>query len=235
MSRPEYILNRLPIGLVTLDGEARVTSFSGSAAAVFGEERLRAALGHPVHSLHAPQAHAKIDWLLRQSREEGASGFASMLINVPDRVLQLRVISLTDTTGAAGYSLILYDITELTSQPPATEAVSRRMYKLPVSMQGRIALIDVADVAYLRADGHYTEIATDGKKLLCGLAISQLEPRLPPEQFLRVHRSYIANLAHASAIKRNGDQLMLVVEGGTKFEIPVSRAYAARLRETLGV
>ncbi len=235
MNRPEYILNRLPIGLVMLDGEARVSSFSSSAAAVFGEARLRDSLGLPVQSIHPPQAHAKIDLLLRQSREAGSSGFASMLINVPDRVLQLRVIHLTDATGEAGYCMILYDITEMTSQPPATESVSRRMHKLPVSMQGRIALIDLADVAYLRADGHYTEVSSDGKTYLCGLPISQLEPRLPTDQFLRVHRSYIVNMAHASAIKRNGDQMILVIDAAARIEIPVSRAHSARLKEVLGV
>ncbi|MBI4987001.1 MAG: LytTR family transcriptional regulator DNA-binding domain-containing protein [Rhodocyclales bacterium] len=241
MRQQQYILNRLPIGIVILDREQRVLSFSGAAAAIFGNERMRASLGQTIQATHPEHSRSKIDWLLEQSREEGTTGYASMLINVPDRVLQLRMVQLGDGAETNGYCLILYDITDLTSRPAATEAPAgedaacRSLYKLPVSLAGRIALLDIGDVAFLRADGHYTEVCAGGKHYFCSLSLSQLESRLPGERFVRVHRSYIINLAHASAVSRRDEQFAISIAGDCGHEIPVSRVNAPRLRELLGV
>ncbi len=240
-SQQQYILNRLPIGLVMLDRDCRVLSFSGTAATVFGADHLRDSLGKTIHSIHPEHSHSKIEWLLQQSKHEDAAGYASMLINVPDTILQLRVVQLHDGNGVCGYSLILYDITDLTSHPaeeePAhgEEPTARSLFKLPVSMNGRIALLDIAEVAFLRAEGHHTQVCADGKHHFCNLSLSQLESRLPKDRFVRVHRSYIINLAHASAVLRHDEQFAISMAGNTEEKIPVSRVNAPRLRQLLGV
>ena len=236
----QYILNRLPIGIVMLDDQYRVTSFSGTAEVLFGEQLMRETLGRTIQSTHPENSRSKIDWLLQQSRQEGSSGYASMLINVPDRVLQLRMVQLGDGRQPTGYCLILYDLTDLTSRPAkgptaAVEQERQQLYKLPVSQQGRIALLDISDVAFLHADGHYTEVCAGGKHYFCSLSLSQLESRLPAERFLRVHRSYIVNLSHAGGVSRQDDQLAIAIVGDCGHEIPVSRANIARVRELLGV
>ncbi len=241
MSQQQHILNRLPIGLVMLDRDHRVLSFSGTAEAVLGAERLRGSLGKTIQSVHSEHSRSKIDWLLQQSHNEGASGYASMLINVPDTVLQLRMIRLHDADGISGYCLILYDITDLTSHPPNREPAGggspagRSLFKLPVSMHGRIALLDIDEVAFLRAEGHHTQVCADGKHYFCNLSLSQLEPRLPQDRFVRVHRSYIINLAHASAVLRHDEQFVISMAGNTEEKIPVSRANVPHLRQVLGV
>lgn len=241
MSQQQYILNRLPIGLITLDRDCRVVSYSGAAESVFGTERLRQSLGSTIQSLHPGHSHSKIDWLLRQSQSEDASGYASMLINVPNTILQLRMVQLHDAQGISGYCLILYDITELTSRPiqekaPSADSGSERsFFKLPVSVHGRIALLDISDVAFLRAEGHHTNVAAEGRHYFCSLSLSQLESRLPPDRFLRVHRSYIINLAHASAVQRQDDQFVITMAGKIEERIPVSRGNVPRLRGLLGV
>jgi LytTR family transcriptional regulator, CO-responsive transcriptional regulator RcoM len=241
MSQQQYILNRLPIGLVMLDRECHVVSFSGAAGAVFGAERLRESLGKTIQSVHPEHSHSKIEWLLEQSRHEDASGYASMLINVPDTVLQLRMIQLHDADGVSGYCLILYDITDLTSHPATGAAAAtgsppgRHLFKLPVSMQGSIALLDIDEVVFLRAEGHHTQVCAGGKHYFCSMSLSQLESRLPQDRFLRVHRSYVINLAHACAVLRHDDQFEISMAGSAEEKIPVSRINVPRLRELLGV
>lgn len=241
MSQKQYILNRLPIGLVMLDREHRVVSFSGTAAAVLGAQRLRESLGQTIQSVHSEHSRSKIDWLLQQSDNEGASGYASMLINVPDTVLQLRMIQLRDAGGISGYCLMLYDITDLTSQPAPEEPpegespAGRRLFKLPVSMHGRIALLEIGEVAFLRAEGHHTQVCAEGRHYFCNLSLSQLESRLPQDRFVRVHRSYIINLAHASAVLRQDEHFVISVVGDPNERIPVSRGNVPRLRQLLGV
>lgn len=241
MSQQQYILNRLPIGLVMMDSEYRVTSFSETASAILGLERLMCNLGKTIQSTHKERSHSKIEWLLQQSRHEKTSGYASMLINVPDMILQLRISQLHDANGISGYCLILYDITELTS-PPAPQGQTqeqksalRSLLKIPVSMHGRIALLDIEEVASLRAEGHYTQVSSAGVQYFCNMSLSQLESRLPPEHFQRVHRSYIINIAHATAVVREDEQFVIIMAGNIEGKIPVSRGHLPRLRELLGV
>jgi LytTR family transcriptional regulator, CO-responsive transcriptional regulator RcoM len=240
MKQQQYILNRLPVGLVMLDSECRVTSYSDTAASTFGVERMQEALGRTIQSLHPDHSRSKIEWLLQQARDDDALEYASMLINVPDTILQLRVVQLRSGSRIEGYCLVLYDITELTSHPSTKTSdedgqlsAGRSFFKLPVSVRGKIALLDISCVAFLHADGHHTQVHAEGKNHFCSLSLSQLESRLPQDRFVRVHRSYVVNLAHANAVLRQDDQFVLAMEGNV--EIPISRSNAPRLRSLLGV
>ena len=230
----QYVLNRLPIGIVILDAQYRVVSYSGSAESIFGEGRLRKAIGRSIQSIHPEHSRAKVEWLLAQARQDDSSDYASMLINVPNTILQLRVVQLQDSDDSCGYCLILYDITGLTS-PIDTTSSGRGLAKIPISTDGRIALIDADQITILRANGHYTDVCVNGKHFFCGISLSQLESRLNPDDYVRVHRSFIVNLAHAEGVERHNDQLFLTMNGSCVHEIPVSRGHAARIRELLGV
>jgi PAS domain S-box-containing protein len=237
----QYVLNRLPIGMVMLDREQRVVSYSGTVAQIFGVERIRELLGRRIGDMHPGPAQDKIEWLLQQSADESSPTFASMLINVPETILQLRLVRLNDAGGLCGYCLVLYDITELTTLAPAEPAAPdepamiRRLVKLPVSTHGNIGLLDISRVAFLKADGHYTQAYADGRYHFCRMSLRQLESRLPPDSFFRVHRSYVVNLAYASEVHRRDDQFVLTLGSGETERIPVSRGYVPRLRELLGV
>lgn len=235
----QYALNRLPIGLVTLDGHGRVLGYSGTAAALLGGARLRESVGKSVLAIHSPAAAGKVEWLLRQARHEGASGFASTLVCTPEKVLQLRVIGLDPAGGLEGYCLLVYDVTGVTSLPAAAaergDEAGRALVKLPVSTAGRIALLDVDRVSVLEALGHCTAVYVDGERHVCNSSLGQLEPRLPGGRFVRVHRSFLVNLARASAVRRRDEQVVIVMEDDLTREIPVSRPHVPRLRQLLGI
>jgi LytTR family transcriptional regulator, CO-responsive transcriptional regulator RcoM len=235
-----YILNRLPVGAITLDSECRVVSFDSTAAELLGETALREAIGKEICSVHSPNSRAKIEWLLRQAESQADACNASMIIDIPGRVLQLRVVAMKDGQGRITYCLIFYDVTAL--MPSAAEVRTgasetlppRPFFKVPVTMKDRVVLLDVDQVAFLRAEGHYSHVHTANKRFFCNLPLSQLEPRLP-DRFVRVHRSYIVNIARASGVSNRDNQLMIAIEGEPGHEIPVSRNNAPRLRELLGV
>ena len=241
MPQQQYILNRLHIGLILLDPEFRVCSYNSTAAAMLGEDKLRNSLGRPIQSMHSPQASAKIDWLLQQARGDAQPSAASMLINLPETVLQLRVTELRNDCETTGYGLVVYDITELdTGQHVAEDeahenATAQPLLKLPVSLNGKTLLLDVEQICFLRAEGHYTRVHSTEQSYFCSLSLSQIESRLPHERFLRVHRSYIINLTRAHAIGRDGDRLAISMEGEATHDIPVSRGNMAELRRRLGV
>ncbi|HEX8173076.1 MAG TPA: LytTR family DNA-binding domain-containing protein [Thermoanaerobaculia bacterium] len=80
------------------------------------------------------------------------------------------------------------------------------------------------DVVYVRGADDYAELhLADGSTHLHEKSLTQLETLLPDE-FARVHRSYIANLTQVSAMRNDA----LVMRDGSV--IPVGRVYRATLR-----
>jgi len=62
--------------------------------------------------------------------------------------------------------------------------------------------------------------------------IAELERALDPTRFVRVHRSFILNLAHVTRVETYAkDSRVVVLADGTR--VPVSRAGWARLRPRL--
>ena len=62
----------------------------------------------------------------------------------------------------------------------------------------------------------------------CNLNISDLESRLDPSLFLRIHRSYIINLSQVNEILRDDGRMSLRMAGPEPVEIPVSRTRVPR-------
>jgi len=56
-----------------------------------------------------------------------------------------------------------------------------------------------------------------------------------PKLSLRVHRSYIVNLAQVDEIVQGDGRMSLRMMGSTPVEIPVSRACTGKLMEQLGL
>jgi len=114
------------------------------------------------------------------------------------------------------------------SARPAAQSVER----LVVKDGTRVYVIPVAKLDYAEAQDDYVALATEGKKHLKQQTISSLESALDPQQFLRIHRSYIVNLEKVVKIEPySKDNYVVVLSGGT--QLPVSRSGFARLREFL--
>jgi two-component system, LytTR family, response regulator len=104
---------------------------------------------------------------------------------------------------------------------------------LPVSTaRGGRRLLPRGSILYLQAQGDYVRVVADDGRFLLRARMSELERRLSPFGFARVHRGYIANLRRAVEVRpRPGGTAALVFPGGT--EIPVARRKAGRLRREL--
>jgi hypothetical protein len=96
-------------------------------------------------------------------------------------------------------------------------------------------LVDVPSVSFIRSEGHYTWVHTAQGGQFCNITIGDLESRLDPHQFLRVHRSYIVNLTQVDEIVRDDGRMSLRLMGSTPVEIPVSRASMSKLLDQLGL
>ena len=125
---------------------------------------------------------------------------------------------------------------EVRIQTPVATAVRAEIaQRLPYQRDGRTHLVAVETVYALRAEGHYTTAYLDIGPMFCPWSVTVAEERLPPG-FMRVHRSWLINLALVSAYERAKDHGYCVMAGAQGLEkIPVSRARIPAVLEALGL
>lgn len=82
----------------------------------------------------------------------------------------------------------------------------------------------VADIIRLESDDDYTAIHVDGRRLLAHVTLRDMERRLDPKEFLRVHRSSIVNLAHVRHSEQSDRRVILTMSDGSRIISSRSRA-----------
>lgn len=110
----------------------------------------------------------------------------------------------------------------------------RELRKIAVVAGGGTELIEQERVWFVRAEGDYSRIHTFDRSYLCTASLRELEEVLEADRFLRIHRSYVVNLAKVASVRRAGsDRLRLVLDDAERTELDVSRRQSARVRSAL--
>lgn len=98
----------------------------------------------------------------------------------------------------------------------------------------KITIIPVEDILYLEADDDYVNIHTADASYLKNKTMAFFEQTLRPDQFVRVHRSYIICLQEITRIDPyEKDSHLAILRSGAK--IPVSKSGYSKLRQVLGL
>jgi DNA-binding LytR/AlgR family response regulator len=85
----------------------------------------------------------------------------------------------------------------------------------------------LADILFIEGSGNYIKVHTQNDKPLMVLdKLTDLLEKLPPKQFLRVHKSFIINISHLTRIDGN----MLFIRDK---EIPISNTFKKELEEII--
>ncbi len=127
-------------------------------------------------------------------------------------------------------------ILDRSPQPPVTApgGAGDTEEIVPIEHQrgGATRLVPRSSILYVKAEGDYVRIVTDEGRFLVRGALSELERRWLPHGFVRVHRSYVANLQRASEVRPElGGGATIVMADDS--EIPVARRQVAELRRRL--
>jgi len=104
---------------------------------------------------------------------------------------------------------------------------------IPVERNGLTSYISAASIVAVRADAHYTHVFDGTTSHFCSLSIGEIESRLDPRLFARVHRSHIVNIACVDGVKFNGDSGVIELAAPARYSVPVSRARIGQIKARL--
>jgi len=107
-----------------------------------------------------------------------------------------------------------------------------KLHRVVIKKSGKIHVISTNDINYLEAQDDYVMIYTSDGKYLKQQTMKYFEKHLDPQQFVRVHRSYIANITCIERIEPyEKSNFILILKDGNK--VPVSRTGMQVLKENL--
>ncbi|MBX6364431.1 MAG: response regulator transcription factor [Gemmatimonadetes bacterium] len=146
------------------------------------------------------------------------------------------VVSAAGTTGSAG-ALAAGHVAPApvgsTGTAPAAAPAGRYLTRLLVRRGGRMTFVPVDEIDWIAARDYCVEVHVGRESHVLRESLTELERRLDPERFVRVHRSALVNLLRVREIQPyfNG-QYVLILRSGAR--VMVSRRRRAALEHALG-
>jgi two-component system LytT family response regulator len=113
----------------------------------------------------------------------------------------------------------------------AREAVARNkpLGRVLIRDGAKVHVIASEKIDYIEAQDDYVQIRSEGKCYLKSQSMAELEGQLAPEQFLRIHRSYIVNIECVSRIEQaTKDSHVAILRDGSR--LPISRTGYQKIR-----
>ena len=169
------------------------------------------------HALKAFEANA-VDYLLKPVEED-------RLADALDRA-RTRISEKRGREEAEKLKNVLAEVAPdaMEAMPDDEEAASRFEKLINIKDRGQIFRVDVDSIEHIEAAGDYMCIYTGDNSLILRETMKDLEKRLDPRRFQRVHRSTIVNLDLVRQVKpHTNGECFLVLDSGA--QVKVSRSY----------
>jgi two-component system LytT family response regulator len=166
---------------------------------------------HDGHAIRAFEIHA-LDFLLKpfdQTRFEKALERARTQIGK------------TQTTGPAIDSRIVSLLEELREERKYPE-------RLIVKSSGRVFFVRTEEIDWVEASGNYVKIHTKSEAHLLRESMKNMEAKLDPKTFVRIHRSAIVNIDRIKELEPwfHGEYIVIMRDGT---RLTASRVFSDRL------
>ena len=122
----------------------------------------------------------------------------------------------------------------LSAVGPRAQAGSH-LERFTVRLGNKQLILNAKDVLWFGAEEKLVFAAVEGDRHYINFTLDELEKRLDPARFVRVHRGAIANLDRAAALRPGfAGTWRLQLSDTARTEVPVSRARARQLKDRLG-
>jgi two-component system LytT family response regulator len=115
-----------------------------------------------------------------------------------------------------------------------TATARRRSFltRFMVRSGGRVEFIKASDVDWIAADDYYIKLHVGARSHLLRISMNELEEKLDPKRFMRIHRSTIVNFDRVKELHQNPNgEYVVVLKNGT--ELKLSRSRREQLEELL--
>ncbi|MFD1610429.1 LytR/AlgR family response regulator transcription factor [Sphingomonas tabacisoli] len=171
------------------------------------------------HAIRAFEAQA-VDYLMKPVEEDR---LAATLDRVRQRLAEKRGAEETDRLREVLAEVAPEAAAEISDGGEAPSA-SRFEKMINIKDRGQIFRVDVDTIERIDAAGDYMCIYTADNTLILRETMKDLEKRLDPRRFQRVHRSTIVNLDLVKQVKpHTNGECFLVLDSGA--QVKVSRSY----------
>jgi two-component system LytT family response regulator len=172
------------------------------------------------HALRAFDAQA-VDYLMKPVDEDR---LAATMDRVRQRLAEKRSAGEAERLKEALVEHAPEAAEELAGSGPESPAPDRFEKMINIKDQGQIFRVDVDTIERIDAAGDYMCIQTGENTLILRETMKDLEKRLDPRRFQRVHRSTIVNLDLVRQVKpHTNGECFLVLDSGA--QVKVSRSY----------
>jgi two-component system LytT family response regulator len=172
------------------------------------------------HAIRAFEANA-MDYLMKPVDE---ARLADTLERVRQRLTEKRGVEEVEKLKEV-LAEVAPDAAEELASGDTAEVASNRYEKLiNIKDRGQIFRVDVDTIEVVEAAGDYMCIKTADNTLVLRETMKDLEKRLDPRRFQRVHRSTIVNLDQVKQVKpHTNGECFLILDSGS--QVKVSRSY----------
>lgn len=108
---------------------------------------------------------------------------------------------------------------------------------LPIKVDDKVIIVSHNDIYLIKAVGQKkTEVVTRRGSYITNMTLRELENRLEQHKFLRTHKSFIVNTEKITeVIPWFNSTYVLIMEGCSENDIPVSRNYIKEFNQAMGM
>lgn len=103
--------------------------------------------------------------------------------------------------------------------------------RLAIRTTTRIYFLNAEDIDWIESAGNYVDIHAGGEVHLLRETMANMEAKLNPDTFLRVHRSAIVNVNRIQEIQPDGNDFIVLLKNGKT--LGMSRSYRDKLRDMI--
>ena len=172
------------------------------------------------HAIRAFEAQA-VDYLMKPVEEDR---LADTLDRVRQRLNEKRGVEEAEKLKEVLAEVAPDAVDQVGTSMDDGHASNRYEKLINIKDRGQIFRVDVDSIEKIDAAGDYMCIYTGDNTLILRETMKDLEKRLDPRRFQRVHRSCIVNLDQVRQVKpHTNGECFLVLESGS--QVKVSRSY----------
>ena len=128
------------------------------------------------------------------------------------------------------------DVRALARELAAELAPNRRLERIASRVGERTTVLEVPRIGYFNAKDKLSFAVVNGKEHVIDYTLNELEARLDPRRFARIHRATIVNLSFVQELFPAVDGGVLVrLKDEKKTELSVARDRVRELKDRLGI